>query len=696
MSAPGDADELAALKSHLHAELARLARLEWESTPAYRMALARWLGRNESNERVIQQASAKFVHLLLNRYRYRQTTDKTRPTLPPLPDLITRLPDSNHFDELLAALNDQTAAHTPCQIGHDYATTHADTTKSARGQFYSPREVVDVLTAWAVPETGSPRVLDPAAGPGVFLASAAEHIQAPHSSELIGIDLDPIALRIAALRTAAAADQPPEWLTTRSQSFFDTDPTALGRVDAVIGNPPYVRAEQLDINRVRTHLATFGPDGETPYLDGEFRLSKRSDAYVYFLTHATRFLRPGGRIAVILPRKWLTSHYGEPFRQFLHHHYDINAIVSTDAKLFDGAMIDTCLFLAERQNNPSGHHNSPVQFVRVPTISAAQTAISHLSDTDTETLGHRVTRPQRRLVTATKPDRYLTAPEPVLALFESDQFTKLSEFASISRGVMTGANQFFFLAENADPARKIDDRFLHPAVKSIRGTNTHSLEPDNINRYLIDLQPYVTATAPTDTAGLIESLKQDGYRALAAYIEHAEQNEWHTGQTCQRRDLWCNLGELSPPHAFVPKLLRERRFIIRNNAGAVAGNAIDCLTVHDDIDPDLLTAVLNSTVAKVAMELYGRNEAGMLQLMTYETAALPIPDVREFSHSDQTTIRNTATAGDTIAIPDQAALDRAILTALDHPLTLERLHELRDTLLDHRINPTQPTANADD
>lgn len=696
MAAPAAVDELGTLQQQLQSELASLARRECERAPAYRKTLAHWLGRETPTEDLIGPAATKFAVLLSDRARYRRITGESHPTLPPVPDPIARLPASDRLDELLTTLTKQPTGETSLEIGLEYAAIQQETAETAPGQVYSPRAVAEALVAWAVPETGSPRVLDPASGPGVFLAAAAEHLEPHAPSELIGIDLDPIALRIAALRTAAAASTSPAWPTTRTQSFFDTEPTALGLVDAVIGNPPYVRAEQLDTTPVRTHLAAFGPDGDTPYLDGEFRLSKRSDAYVYFVTHATRFLRPGGRLAVILPRKWLTSQYGENFRQFLHDHYNITAIVSIDTKLFTGAMIDTCLLLAERTPNPSDRSTSPLQFIRVPSVAAARTAIDRLSNPPAGLDGHRITRAQHRLVTATKPDRYLTAPEPVLDLFESDRFAELAEFATVARGVMTGANQFFFVGRDTASAQQIADRFLRPAVKSIRGTSTRSLTPADIDRYLIDIQSYVAETAPPDTASLIETLERDGYRALAAYIEHAERNEWHTGQTCQRRALWCNLGELSPPDAFVPKLLRERRFIIQNTAAAVAGNAIDCLTVHEDFDPDLLTAVLNSTLATVAMELYGRNEAGMLQLMTYETAALPIPDVREFSRSDRTAIRDAAITDDRIAIQDQAMLDRSILTALDAPLSLDRLYELQETLLADRVDPTPHTASSDD
>jgi len=126
-------------------------------------------------------------------------------------------------------------------------------------------------------------------------------------------------------------------------------------------------------------------------------------------------------------------------------------------------------------------------------------------------------------------------------------------------------------------------------------------------------------------------------------------------------------------------------FTVRNRARAVPTNAIDCLSVREGIDPEVLLGVLDSSVCKALMEVWGRNEAGMLQLMTYETRTLPVPDVRAFSTDDATAVAEAARALDADGT-GQAALDAAVHAAADLDLPPERARAMRERLLGRRVD----------
>ncbi len=84
--------------------------------------------------------------------------------------------------------------------------------------------------------------------------------------------------------------------------FFDSQGQSLGEragFDVVIGNPPYVRQEQL------------GPD--KPFYQEHYEVYHGvADLFVYFFAQGLRLLRKDGRLAYISSNSWLRANYATP------------------------------------------------------------------------------------------------------------------------------------------------------------------------------------------------------------------------------------------------------------------------------------------------------------------------------------------------------------------------------------------------
>ena len=603
------------------------------------------------------------------------------------------------LDHLHTVLSEACLAETDDPLGRLYEATRSTGERRTMGQFYTPMPVARAATDWALSGTHEPiRVLDPGTGSGTFLVAAHRTLDAADAAGvLVGVDIEELPLRLARLRLQMLDD--PRRVRALNCSFFDLSPSTpppthaalddqkpdgpIGPFDAIVGNPPFVRGDELETGpaQYRSHLADFGPDGETPYLDGDLEISHRSDVYVYFVTQATRFLRDGGRLAFVLPSKWLMSDYGETLQRFLFDHYSIDSVIDL-GRAFDDALVDTCLLLAERRTKPAARDSNTVRFVGES--ETADRSLSRVVDPGSTPNESAVQRRQGDLDPG-KLDGHLVAPDWLLDLAGHDSMITLDEVAAVSRGVMTGANRCFFVDRDDRDRWKIDSRFLRPAVKSLRDIERPDVGHTDIDRWLLDVHDYVTAL-PDDrpsAATVKAALESDGYDGLLGYIEHAETNEWHTGRTCASRPVWFDLGRLPTPDAFVPKLLRERVFVIRNTAKATPSNAIDCLETIED--STLILALLNTSLTQAFMELRGRDEAGMLQLMTYETAGLPIPDPQRFDEGAREAITNAYERFRTGA-SDREPLDRVVHDVLDLDLELERVQttaaRLRQTRLD--------------
>ena len=69
-------------------------------------------------------------------------------------------------------------------------------------------------------------------------------------------------------------------------------------MDAVVGNPPYVRRQNIDATQKRRAegaVTAYGVEHNRP----NFRLDGLSDLHVYFWPHATRMLGDGGHLALL-------------------------------------------------------------------------------------------------------------------------------------------------------------------------------------------------------------------------------------------------------------------------------------------------------------------------------------------------------------------------------------------------------------
>ncbi|WP_254822390.1 Eco57I restriction-modification methylase domain-containing protein [Haloglomus halophilum] len=607
-------------------------------------------------------------------------------------------------------------------LGARYEARLPDARREGLGIYYTPPAIAAGICEWAIrPRDGPARVLDPAAGSGRFAVAARDRLAetAPTATRrellehVVAVDVDRAALDLTASNlTQEDGSLSDRDVRTVAASFFDCSPgTLLGSVgdeaafDAVVGNPPYLRQEDLsqDRDHYRDHLRTYGPDGEQPYHDGSRKLSTRADAYAYFVTHGLQFLREGGRLGFVLPSKWLDTRYGEDLQEFLYDHATVTAVVGFSARAFD-AMVDTVLLFAERCDDPDARADAVTDFVRLnePVEPGGLADIVGENRTvpegqpfalDTREAYRVVSVPQRRLAErgGTKLGYYLTAPSPFVGLVDSDGLVRLDTYAEVSFGNKTGNNGFFLLDEGDVAKWDLPDAVLRPAVRSLRDIDTRRLE--TTDRYLLDLHPYVEAVregveAPVDRSELAtrvkDALREDGHEAVLDYIRHGEAEGVPEGRTVSRHTPWFNLGELPAPEVLHPVFYDERVFTVENVGGFAPTNAIQRVDVteYEDVVPHLL----NSTLHKVMLELWGRHEGGgALQLLTYELSSVPILDPARLSGAERGAIRR---AGERLldGAAAQHDLDEAVLAPLDVALSVEDLQAAHEAMLRRRID----------
>jgi Eco57I restriction-modification methylase len=214
--------------------------------------------------------------------------------------------------------------------------------RRARGQYGTP----PALAAWVAREVLAPlagagpvRVLDPAAGDGRFLAAARDALvaagrpRAEAARGLIGLERDP------ELAAAARARLPGATIVV-CEALCDAPALAAG-VDAVVGNPPYVRSIRLRQADPALWAAVRGRFAATSH--GEW------DLYAAFVERALDWVRPGGRIGLVTPSRWWSAAFAAGLRGRLTAAGAVRAVVDFGAaQVFPGATTYAAVTVLER------------------------------------------------------------------------------------------------------------------------------------------------------------------------------------------------------------------------------------------------------------------------------------------------------------------------------------------------------------
>ena len=289
------------------------------------------------------------------------------------------------------------------------------------GQFYTNEDIVDIINAFCIHRAGDV-VIDPACGSGSFLVRAyhrkawmSEHAGAgrrnfdPHKrhdellSEIYGCDIALFAAHLATLNLAARHIEEQEnypqiargnfFEVSQKKDCFCTVPglqtkhggrekhsVPLPRVDAVIGNPPYVRQEHVakrrDIKRQkgesklafesRLMLSKEHMQELCETLWPGLKLSGRSDLHCYFWPVAAKLLNTKGYFGFLTSSSWLDVEYGFALQGWILENFNLIAVIeSLDEPWFPDARVKTAVTILQRCGDESARMNNVVKFVRL-------------------------------------------------------------------------------------------------------------------------------------------------------------------------------------------------------------------------------------------------------------------------------------------------------------------------------------------
>ena len=476
-------------------------------------------------------------------------------------------------------------------FGLAYERFFPEVFKAERGQFFTPRPLVELMADLAEIRPGE-RVLDPTCGSGTFLVVAQNR-----GSDVDGIEVDPELVALCRLNLALHGANP---RSVRQADLF-REPVD-DQWDVILANPPFsVRIDHPDALR-RFSLA-----------QGRGRVA--SDTL--FLQAAHDRLRPGGRMAVVLPRSILSNDSYSWLRQWLLARFVRRAVVSLPEGVFrpfGGTTARASVLVLEKL--PAQTRSFVVGVVENPGYDPSRKAFRKTDADDLSTL--RVGWQQKILPTAAAtaptwvPEELLSQPTipdevPVLTLGEVAPLAKQQSF----RPSDTGATRYteVDLADVDKQTGEVSDARLKQAG-DFKGSKTPFVEGEllfarirpSLNNVVIAQRPH--PDLPSDMCGSSEWIRlqpqHEGHFALVAARSRFVRDQLKStgGQTRPR----IKADDL--PYLFVPDPGADNRNTIDRIVSAAfdarlrARNQLDAVTAlyeqfgRGEIDEAALSAAL--------------------------------------------------------------------------------------------------------
>jgi type I restriction-modification system DNA methylase subunit len=299
--------------------------------------------------------------------------------------------------DVLGTIYEQYLSHILKKTEKRATITENHIHKKEQGIYYTPIYIVDYIVRKALGELLEEKkvniekikVLDPACGSGSFLIKAFDVLNEHYKQNdkdysqtqldldtgttftrkvkilqdnIFGVDLDKQAVEIAQLNLLLKIAEKGHRLPLLERnircgnSLIDDEKLAgdkafkwdeqfneimrEGGFDVVIGNPPYVRQEELSEMK--------------PYLETNYESYQgTADLFVYFFEKELKILKEDGYFGMIVSNKWLRAGYGKNLRKLLTGFWIEEFIDFGDLKVFPDATIYPCIMIMRKIRKPN-------------------------------------------------------------------------------------------------------------------------------------------------------------------------------------------------------------------------------------------------------------------------------------------------------------------------------------------------------
>ena len=443
-------------------------------------------------------------------------------------------------------------------------------------------------------------------------------------------------------------DKPLIWNIEFAEIFVEK-----GGFDVVIGNPPYVRQEDIsdptgkikDKKQYKQFLIEMVKLDFPSNFPPKSKIKAQSDLYAYFYIRALRLLNTNGIHTFICSNSWLDVGYGVWLQKFLLERAPIECIIDNHAKRsFEASDVNTVVSVIHApQKKVNKEHIIKFVAFKKPFEESIFTEYLLKVEEGKEILSNEIFRVYPITVRDTKEagteyedeaqekmklgnyigdkwgGKYLRAPDIFFKILEKGKgkLVRLGDIADVRFGIKTGADNFFYLKKNQVSALRIEKEFLTPILISSDQVKTYETSADDTEIFLASSGKSKAEIKGTNFLDYVRRGEKEKFRGRGGSSVPSNR------PSCKsHRPFWYSINIPPAPPIYWMEMRRERYFTLFNRANLIADHTFYGIYPYEGIDSYTLCALLNTTLTSLFVEVFANDPGGggtTLQTPTSET-----------------------------------------------------------------------------
>lgn len=531
-----------------------------------------------------------------------------------------------------------------------------ETAQKLRGGFYTEPAIASFLIRWI--KASKPKsLLEPSCGDGAFL-DAIEKLRLTTLKQITACELNKLEAKKAVNRT----DLHVRMLNTDFLRWYLFEAQSE-EFDAVVGNPPFVRYQYL-------------PDEQQLLAEKIFSLlklpfTKHTNAWVPFVLASIKLLRPGGRIAMVIPSEIFHIPHAQSLRRYLAEQCSRILILDPEEIWFNDTLQGTVLLLAEKKRDIS-EKGMGVAIIPVKNRKMLYDDPEEYFQNAAYTNGVTIEGKWMPVFLSPKERSLLSQ------LKSREDIKKFSEIASVDVGIVTGANKFFLVPDSTVEEHALQ-RWTHPMF----GRSAH------VRGLIYSDKDHIANKAdglPANFLWFQEEQIEKLPKNVMKYLDIGLSEKLHTRFKCRTRKIWYKVPSVhTAPIAMLKRAHHYPRLVLNSADAYTTDTAYRILPLG--VKPEALVFAFVNSLTCLTAEMEGRHYGGgVLELVPSEIERLLIPVIKasaaDLKAADKR-FRTTSDNSEFLFTQDALVLGRIGLSKAEQDMLHQAWLKLRDRR--HRI-----------
>ncbi len=459
-----------------------------------------------------------------------------------------------------------------------------------RGGYYTPEPIAQFICNWAI-DINTKGILEPSCGDGVFLNEAAKKVMEINPD--LSIEDTIVGIELFEEEAKKASTYGTKVIFGDFFGFYKDNIEGKQKFDVIIGNPPFIRYQNVDVDSREIAFQLMRSAGLHP--------NKLTNIWLPFLVLSALALSKNGKLGMVIPAELFQVSYAGETREFLAKYFDRLTLITFQKIVFEDIQQEVILLLGEKASDSKG-----IQVIELKDLDDLDNLdLSNFYNYEVKELNH----------SDEKWIKYFLSCEEIelmRKLRNNVDIVPATDLFEINVGLVSGENSFFLLNHDMVKEYQLGNatRMIIGKTEQLKGVILSERDFKN----LVEKGKKVYMFAPKDVP-FSELSKEE-----QEYIKYGEKLGFNTGYKCRIRKNWYCVPQSWEPDAFILRQVNRYPRIILNYANAVSTDTIHKIRFLDGVNPEYVAAAFLNSFTLALAEVTGRSYGG--GVLTFEPSEI--------------------------------------------------------------------------